>query len=125
MSKSMARWSVALLIVAIAPSILYVGHWEPRIDIPFTSYYWGIPESWQSAGGSHDDESHAEHCHGDSSCTERPVTAGAGVALLRDDLEMLGAAGLLRAVFAAVRSPHLPGLQAPETPPPRRAVLAG
>lgn len=113
-----------MLLVALAPSILYVGHWEPRFDIPFTSYYWGIPEDWGGHGENEDTSSHADHCHGDSSCAGKPVSAGATVALLREHVAYLGTFGLLAIVVGAWWSPRQRLTAGPETPPPRLLVVA-
>lgn len=124
MPAHMTRWFAAVLLLALTPSFAYVGHWEPRFDIPFTDYYWGIPEAW-GHNHTHDANSHGQHCHGDSSCSEGPVTAGAAVALLGEETEMIGMAALLLLVLAALVTPSVAGALSPETPPPRgRLVLA-
>lgn len=118
-----ARWYSGLLLLAFIPSVAYVGHWEPRFDIPLTDYYWGIPDFGQHSA-HHDASSHGDHCHGDSTCSDQPTTAGASVALIRDDIEMIGMAALLLLVASVLSLPHVPGSRAPETPPPRARFLA-
>jgi hypothetical protein len=109
--------------MALAPGLTYAGHWEPRIEIPFTDYYWGLPESWQ-AGHLHDESAHGEHCHGESSCAGKPTTVGATVAALNEAIALLGMAGLLVLLLAPVRGVRLQPQGAPDTPPPRALRLA-
>ncbi|MDZ7729705.1 MAG: hypothetical protein U5Q44_16735 [Dehalococcoidia bacterium] len=117
--------AAVVLLFALAPSVTYVGHWPLRVDIPFTNYYWGFPEAWGShTHSSHGGEDHGSHCHGESSCTTKPVTSGAGFALVAETLLLLGAGALLLRLQTRERRLHAAGDPAPEPPPPRPARLA-
>lgn len=117
-----------LLVVSLLPMLTFFGHWEPRIDIPFTNYYWGLPDFAHegNAGAAHEhdhDHDHDGHCHGDSaSCASKPVTSGIGFALLRDSLLLLGAAAIATRVAATWWKPaHWTSVR-PELQPPRLVV---
>jgi hypothetical protein len=110
-----------LLALSLLPMLTFAGHWEPRIDIPFTNYYWGLPEFAHShSGASHD---HSDHCHGESAtCATKPVTSGIGFALLRDSLLLLGAAAIATRVAVTCWKPAHWASVRPELQPPQAVV---
>ena len=114
-----------LLLLALLPSLLYLGHWELSFDIPHTNLYWEMPLIGQSR--LHDDgEAHENHCHGDGECASASSIAGVAIALLSRVLGLIGANGLLSLVAVlSVMPVQRPG-DAPVPPPPRGAArLAG
>ena len=105
---------VFALVVALLPSLTYLGHWEQLVPPdPVTVYLPHHPPS-------ESDGSHANHCHdGASSCAEQPALASAGL--------LLAGAEISRPDQPAMATPaenqRAPsGFQAsPLTPPPRAA----
>jgi hypothetical protein len=73
------RWSYllgigpVLLLFALAPSLLYVGHWGSLLS--------GLVASPPAAlEGSSEHEDHAGHCHyGPSACSDQPAPVGVQV----------------------------------------------
>ena len=112
----------ACLLAALLPMLTFVGHWPAHLDIPGTDYYVALP--FAAPVHSHQTETdHGSHCHANSaSCTDKPVGAGVGFALLNESLAMLGAAALLIAAASfARRMPDSIELT-PEPGPPKCAV---
>ena len=106
------------MLVALLPSVLYVGHWSIRLPVPGTDAFVALGmqaehEAQASEGG------HEEHCHGTASCTDSPPTPSMGFALLNEALALLAAAGLL--VLVAGPGSQLRALAGmpPVLPPPR------
>lgn len=111
-----------LLAVSLLPMLSFWGHWEPRIDIPFTNYYWGLPAHDHAASPAQEHD-HSGHCHGDSaSCASKPVTAGVGFALLRDTVLLLGAAAIATRITPTWWKPARWGNVHPELRPPQAVV---
>jgi hypothetical protein len=112
-----------LLAFALLPMLTFAGHWEPRIDIPFTNYYWGLPAQHNHAQTATHEHNHEGHCHGDSaSCASKPVTSGVGFALLREALLLLGATTIAVGIPGRWWRPRRPASIRPELQPPQRAV---
>ncbi len=111
-----------LLAFALLPMLTFAGHWEPRIDIPFTNYYWGIPAHTHAQPSTHE-HNHEGHCHGDSaSCASKPVTSGVGFGLLRDTLLLLGASAIAFGITATTWKPAHWANVRPELQPPQPVV---
>ena len=111
-----------LLAFALLPMLTFAGHWEPRIDIPFTNYYWGLPSHGHAQASTHE-HNHEDHCHGDSaSCASKPVTSGVGFALLRDSLLLLGASAIAIGITATAWKPAHWASVRPELQPPQPVV---
>lgn len=111
-----------LLAVSLLPMLTFAGHWEPRIDIPFTNYYWGLPVLGHESSHSHAHD-HSDHCHGESaSCANKPVTSGASFALLREVVLLLGTAAIAIGLDGRWWRPRPPALVLPELQPPRYAI---
>lgn len=115
------------LLVALLPSLTFVGHWRPHVDIPGTNLYVGLPapagesqphtHSGQTRDGGDD---HASHCHANaSSCTDVPYVGASAFALLTESASFIGAAVVLTAVALAAWRPHRTLAIAPEPRPPR------
>jgi hypothetical protein len=104
------------MVAALVPSLLFLGHWS--IEVP-------LPGGWHAALGAteaphgEDQAAHAEHCHGESSCSDTQPLGIGGFALMGRVLALLGAAGPMFAA-ATRRGPRLRGgVVAPEPMPPR------
>lgn len=108
-----------VLLLSLLPAVGFVGHWPLRIDIPFTDYYWGLPANYHADHGHHDEQDHTAHCHGEVSCTVKPVLSGAGFALVSEVLLLLGAAGIARRSAVPCWRPALEHDVLPELEPPR------
>lgn len=105
------------LAVALLPSLLYLGHWSVRVDIPGTRYYLGTPAG---ASRDHDHTDHGDHCHGDvAGCSETPSLSTVPVAVLAESVVAIRSDQPGRPLPAFEAQPvggHAPG---PEVPPPR------
>lgn len=118
-----ASWAMAC---AILPSLLFLGHWSLRFDLPGTSARLVVlPGEEHSADhdsphGQSSNDAHERHCHGDAaSCSDVPFAGGSAFALLKEfavrlpgAAESVGVAALVIALSAL----HCP---APERRPPR------
>ena len=106
----MLRCCALLLALAYLPSLSFVDHWRE----------FGGHEAALAGGDAHDAAGHEAHCHaGAASCSDAPATAGDSVAVLRDIVSDVTAAGQETEVPAlASRIPDGFG-RAPEYPPPR------
>lgn len=111
-----------LLLVAYLPSLLFLGHWDLRLDLP-GGYYLGL------AGPAHDHldtrssstpGDHGSHCHGDlESCASIQAGGPVPVAVLSGaPLGPIPAARTIPAPLAAWQ-PAPPAELSPDTPPPR------
>ncbi len=118
-SRRRMAWA---LLVALAPTLMYAGHWNVHVELP-GGYYLGIPGGRQETAG--DDEAHHRHCHGDSaSCSEAPLTGGASVGHLAEATPVLTGAAPVAVLAAAGWRPTSSLSPAPELLPPRGAVFA-
>lgn len=120
-----ASW---ILILALLPTLTFLGHWPGQISIPGTDYYLAIPGSASAPSGdtstsAHD---HTRHCHADAaSCSDVPAAAGVSFALMNETLALIVAGGLF--VLLALRW-WVPGegfSPSPELEPPRAFARAG
>ncbi|MGH2609082.1 MAG: hypothetical protein ACRDHF_08330 [Tepidiformaceae bacterium] len=114
--------AATLMLVALLPSVLYVGHWSLHVPVPGTGAFVAIGmraehEAQESEGG------HEEHCHGTASCTDSPpAPVPVGFALLHEGLALLGAAGALILLTTLAWRPGTLAAVAPLLPPPRGAA---
>lgn len=116
-------WS---LLLAILPTLTFLGHWGLNIDIPGTDLYVTIIPGETGADGhtqSHGpagQQSHEQHCHaGVATCSDIPFTGASPFALLTDSLAKLGAAGALVALALLFWRPGRTASVGPELQPPR------
>lgn len=109
------------LLIALLPSLLYLGHWSLRIPLPRTDSYVAVG-ALEPAHGHGEDGEHGRHCHGDASCSDSPPAPMLSAFALVAEAGLLAAAALtLRPVISIE---HVLGPQAvhgPEAPPPRVA----
>lgn len=112
------------LLLAMLPSLSYMGHWPQEVSIPGTRYDLNVPFVGAPAE-PHAGDSHAAHCHGDSAeCSDAPFTGAATIALMTESVAMLTLGGLLVAIGVAAWRPKLSLSLAPELQPPRWALSA-
>ncbi len=107
------------LLIAILPSLLFLGHWTLRFDVPGTDYSLGLPKAGVAHGeaAAHD---HARHCHGNSaSCSDVPFAGASAFALMSASVACLGLAGILLALGGSWWLPSRRATVAPEPRPPR------
>jgi hypothetical protein len=110
------------MLAALAPSLLYLGHWSVRLPVPGTNAFIAIGmqaehQAQASEGG------HEKHCHGTASCTDSPpAPVPIGFALLNEALALLAAAGLLVPVVVAGGRLRTLAAVPPLLPPPRPAA---
>lgn len=121
-SHAARRRAVWLIVAAYLPSLLFLGHWELKIDIPGTDYYVGTPE-WGHSHAEHEGE-HEEHCHTKlNSCARVPLTTTAFVLFMAAALEAEAHEARGVPAFTALWAPHEPKAISPDPPPPRAAWL--
>lgn len=108
-----------MLLVALLPTLTFIGHWELRLDIPGTGYFVGAEATPEHA--DHDDgHDHSQHCHDSvASCSDVPATAGATVAMLQSELLSLHLGGMLHRAWQAESALPAGGSSLPELQPPR------
>lgn len=112
------------MLVALLPSLTFLGHWTLRLPIPGTDFYVGLPapaaaDSHAAAGD------HAGHCHSDSeSCSNTPLAGASAIAVLSRAVTLLGASAALVALAALTWRPNRVLTLAPELRPPRIAAAA-
>lgn len=100
------------LVVALLPSLTYLGHWEQLVPPDAVTVYPPHQQERQS------DAHHSDHCHdGASSCAEQPVLASTG--LLLDGTEISGPTQPGLAVSALNERAPSSFQPSPLTPPPR------
>lgn len=121
-SRAAQQRNARLLLLALAPMLLFVGHWPSRLDIPGTDYYVSMPFATPGTGEEHD---HGRHCHADAgSCSDVPAATGAGFAMMQEAVAAGPIGGLLLALGLWWWRPTIRLTVDPELPPPRRAGLA-
>ena len=125
--RELRRFSL-LLLVALLPSMTFLGHWQVELPLPNTDSHIALPRAPQAhehgSPGGHEDD-HSQHCHADAdSCSDVPYTGASAFALLNDTVAMLGAAGALVALAAFAWRPHGAAPHFPDSPPPRIAASA-
>lgn len=108
-----------LLLLALAPMLLFAGHWPSRLDIPGTDYYLSVPFAAPGPGEEHD---HGRHCHADAgSCSDVPASSGAGFAMMHEAVAAGPIGGLLLAIGLWWWRPTARLTVHPELRPPRPA----
>lgn len=111
--------AATVLLLALLPSVLYLGHWSVRVPVPGTGGFVAIGMRAEHDGQA-TDGGHEEHCHGSASCTDAPpAPVSAGFALLNELLTVLGAGGVLILVAMLAWRPRALAEVAPLLPPPR------
>lgn len=109
----------AILLAALLPALIFVDHWEVRIDLPGTTYYLGTPASAQQH--RHDgNDSHTNHCHESvATCSDTPIATGAVVALLASIVLALFLGGLRHGCGLLSATRPVENSTGPEPLPPR------
>ena len=111
------RFPAWLMVAALLPSLLYVGHWSFEVPLPGdTVAVVGVDES---GGRSHESDGHGEHCHGESSCSDVQPLGLTGLAVMGRTLALLGVAGVMLALAVAAWRPANGTVVGPERRPPR------
>ncbi len=130
-SASFLSSSSKVLILSLLPTLLFVGHWSLRIDIPGTDSYIGAPTARaetsvhhhvpSSKDGGHE---HEQHCHANAAtCADAAAVPVAPVAHLAEAVATLGADSPWRQIPIEAR--RLAGRTvAPQFPPPRPTSAA-
>jgi hypothetical protein len=109
-----------LLLVALAPILTFMGHWPGSLPIPGTDLFVTVPFAGQAADSEGGEHSHGQHCHGDSDgCSDAPVAANVGLALLSTPLSPAGASGIFVALMLLWWQPKSSTAIGPELQPPR------
>ncbi len=126
-STGARNFASKLLFLSLLPTLLFVGHWTLRIDIPGTNYYIGPAVTQASNTHHHHDASpgeerahdHGQHCHANSAtCADAAAVPTAPVANLAEGLAALGAESPWRQIPTETRG--LTGwTSVPTSPPPR------
>ena len=110
-----------VLLVAILPSLTFLGHWSISIDVAGIdlTLIEAIPHEDEQA--AHDDQpAHTNHCHANAaSCTDVPFTGASPFALLGDSIAYLGAAAVLVVLLFGAWRPWATVTVGPEPRPPR------
>jgi len=122
-----ARALHVVLLIAILPSLTFLGHWGLNFDIPGSGFYVVLmPAPAEHEHASQGEESHHEqHCHANAaSCTDVPFMGASPFALLQYSVAHLGALALLIALSWAVWRPGLSLTIGPELQPPQPWVGA-
>ncbi len=101
----LTRCAPVLLLAAVLPQLLYVGHW-----------------SWPLSEASHPEPAqqaeHRDHCHVDvSGCGDQPIPAGPGMFLLSEELLAPPVYERRQAALAAEGPPSETFIAPPEKPP--------
>lgn len=115
------------LIIALLPTLTFLGHWTLHIDVPGTNLYLVLVPAEPESAHTHTDTaehedggSHSQHCHTSAaSCSDIPFTGASPFALINDSLAHLGEAGALIAIALALWRPWRSLQIAPELLPPR------
>ena len=115
------RFRHALLLVAILPSLTFLGHFGISVDIPGTnSYVVLVP------GGGHDDahegttHTHESHCHASvATCTDVPFAGASPFALLHNAIVFLGATAVMIGVSLNAWRPRRVTVISPLRRPPQ------
>lgn len=119
-----ARVRHLLLLVAILPSLTFLGHWALQFDIPGTNSYVVVVPG-ETHEDAHTEHTHEQHCHaGVATCTDVPFTGASPFALMHDSVIYLGASALLIVLGLNTWRPRQSTTIAPLLEPPRRRGLA-
>lgn len=122
-----ARGLHVFLLIAILPSLTFLGHWGLQFDIPGSHLYVVLMpvESGHDHVSPAEESRHEQHCHANAaSCTDVPFMGASPFALLQYSVAHLGALALLIALSVAVWRPGLSLTIGPEPRPPRRFKVA-
>lgn len=118
-----ARFRHLLLLVAILPSLTFLGHWALQFDIPGTNSYLVVVPG-EAHDDSHTGHSHEQHCHaGVATCTDIPFTGASPFALMHDAVFYLGASAVLIFLGLNTWRPRKSMTIAPLLEPPRTRSL--
>ena len=115
------RLQHCLLLIAILPSWMFLGHFSVTLDIPFTDQYLVlVPIAPHNDRGNV--QAHEDHCHANAStCTDIPFTGASPFTLARQSVAYFGAAALsLFAISVSWWRPTGVNSVAPDLQPPRR-----
>lgn len=105
------------LLAALAPMLLFIGHWEIVVPLPGADAYLvlGVNDDHHTDPGDH-----SQHCHGNAaSCSDVPLTALSGLALLAQHLAAPAHDGQGQPVGVGAAGPHPDHVERPELPPPQ------
>ena len=115
------------LLVAILPSLTFLGHWSLNLDIPGTDLYLTLiaaSDHHDEHAGHDDPQAHTNHCHANAaSCTDVPFTGASPFAFLHDSIAYLGAGALLVVLTLRAWRPWSALTVGPELRPPRRTFV--
>lgn len=123
--------SSKVLILSLLPTLLFVGHWSLRIEIPGTDSYIGAPMAQAAASGHHhgasgeeSEHEHEQHCHANAAtCADAAAVPVAPVGHLAEVVATLGAESPWRQIASETSS--LTGwTSTPAFPPPRATSAA-
>ncbi|MEZ4493856.1 MAG: hypothetical protein R3C29_11150 [Dehalococcoidia bacterium] len=112
-----------LLLAALLPSLLFIGHWQLPLSIPIPGTVYSLGAGPQAA---HDHADHASHCHADAAgCSSAPQSAQTAAANLHELALALGglSALALLALAAYWRPTRIHGF-GPELRPPRPLAIS-
>ncbi len=114
------------LLLALLPTLTFLGHWSLHVDVPGTNLYVllipGEPSEAHTHDGAQQDsaQSHERHCHaGVASCSDIPFTGASPFALLNDSLAYLGAFGALTVLAVLFWRPRSSASVGPDLRPPK------
>ena len=100
MDERRRRWWSALLLVALLPSALFLGHWGLVATVPILDAQIvlvpaeaGHHDHPSGDHGQEDSAAHSRHCHGGvATCSDVPYAGASGFALLSKSVALLGSA---------------------------------
>ncbi|MEO6042736.1 MAG: hypothetical protein ABIQ47_02285 [Tepidiformaceae bacterium] len=116
------RPTTAVLLLALLPSLLFLGHWQLELAVPLlASHILLVPGE-----GAALESAHARHCHGGAAtCSDVPYAGGSGFALLSEAVAQLTAPPTVVAVneILGLFALHAPGPD-PRPPQPKAQSLS-
>ena len=128
------RPTTAVLLLALLPSLLFLGHWQLELAVPsFASHVLLVPGEGAAHQSAHEDDhesgkgaAHARHCHGGAAtCSDVPYAGGSGFALLSEAVAPLTSPPTVVAVneILGLFALHAPGPD-PRPPQPKAQPLS-
>ena len=124
------RPTTAVLLLALLPSLLFLGHWQLELAVPLLSSHIllvpGEGAALESAPESGKSAAHARHCHGGAAtCSDVPYAGGSGFALLSEAVAQLTSPPTVVAVneILGLFALHAPGPD-PRPPQPKAQPLS-